>query len=73
MPDFIDETVERVDKETALIVGDLCKRAAMIPKGEPGECFYCGEDFARVVEVMDPATYETVCSCGRCRDKRGLG
>lgn len=37
-----------------------------------GECDFCGEHFARVVEVTDPRTGEVVESCGRCRDRRGI-
>lgn len=72
MTDEVEMTAERMEKEEALLVGDIQRKAKLIPKGEPGECYYCGEEFARVVEVVDPATYDKVCSCGRCRDKRGL-
>lgn len=72
MADEVDATAERMEKESALIEADMRRKAADIPKGEPGECWYCGEEFARVVEVIDPATENKVCSCGRCRDKRGL-
>ena len=51
---------------------DLPPLAAAIPKGYPGECFFCGEEFARVVEVTDPRSGERVDSCGRCRDARGI-
>ncbi|URA06846.1 hypothetical protein QAY90_gp15 [Xanthomonas phage Langgrundblatt2] len=69
MADEIDATNDRIENETALIVGDVCKRAAMIPKGEPGECFFCGEYFARVVFIASI----NECACGKCRDRRGLG
>lgn len=72
MADEIDATTERCERESALILGDICRKAQQIPAGQPGECWYCGEEFARVVEVVDPATQDKVCSCGRCRDKRGL-
>jgi len=66
--DEIDATNERIEKETALFEAEARRQAAEIPKGEPGECFYCGEHFARVVYI--PSVDE--CACGRCRDKRGL-
>lgn len=34
------------------------KKAAIIPKGAPGECEYCGEYFERLINN----------ACGRCRD-----
>lgn len=69
MADEIDVTNDRVENETALLVADVTRKAAMIPKGEPGECFYCGEYFARVVFIASI----NECACGKCRDKRGLG
>jgi len=68
MSDEIDATNERVEKESALIVGDICRRAQEIPKGQPGECFQCGEYFARVVFIES----HNALFCARCRDKRGL-
>ena len=67
--DEIDATNDRIETETALLVADACRQAAMIPTGEPGECFLCGEYFARVVFI---ASIGESC-CGKCRDKRGLG
>jgi hypothetical protein len=72
MSDEIDATNERMEKESALIEADMRRKATEIPKGAPGECYFCGEDFARVVEVIDPVTEAKVCSCGRCRDRRGI-
>lgn len=69
MADEIDATNDRIETETALLVADACRQAAMIPTGEPGECFLCGEHFARVVFI---ASIGESC-CGKCRDKRGLG
>lgn len=34
------------------------RKAAIIPKGTPGECEYCGEYFERLINN----------ACGRCRD-----
>jgi len=67
--DEIDATNDRIETETALLVADVTRKAAMIPAGEPGECFYCGEWFARVVFIASI----NECACGKCRDKRGLG
>lgn len=68
MADEIDATNERVENETALIVADVSRKAAAIPKGEAGDCSLCGEYFARVVFVASIGEY----ACGRCRDRRGL-
>ena len=69
MADEIDATNDRIETEMTFLVADACRRAAMIPAGEPGECFLCGEYFARVVFI---ASIGESC-CGKCRDKRGLG
>lgn len=68
MADEIDVTNDRVESETALLVADVSRKAATIPTGQPGDCFYCGEHFARVVYVESVGEE----CCGRCRDKRGL-
>lgn len=72
MADEIDATADRIENEVSFTVGELCLKAAAIPAGYPGECFFCGEEFARVVEVTDPRSGERVDSCGRCRDARGI-
>lgn len=68
MADEIDATNDRVEAETALILADVSRKAAAIPAGQPGECYYCGEYFARVVLVRSVDEHV----CGGCRDKRGL-
>ena len=73
MADEIDITNERVESETALLVADAARKAASIPKGYAGECFYCGEEKARVIPVFIEATQQQEDVCGGCRDKRGLG
>lgn len=72
MADEIDATADRMDNELALTVANTCRMAAAMPKGKAGECFFCGEHFARVVEVRDPQTDDKVDACGRCRDRRGI-
>lgn len=72
MADEVDQTNERIECEQALIIGEVCRCACNIPKGEPGDCYYCGETFTRVIAVEDPATGDEVNSCGRCRDQRGI-
>lgn len=68
MADEIDATNDRIEKESALFEAEVRRQAAQIPKGEAGECHYCGEYFARVVYVESVEVH----ACGRCRDKRGL-
>lgn len=68
MADDIDATNDRIEVETTLLVTDACRRAAAIPAGEEGDCYYCGEHFTRVVFVQSEGQF----ACGRCRDKRGL-
>lgn len=71
MADEVDKTSERMDNELSLTVADLCRRAAEIPAGRAGDCYYCGEHFPRVVEVRCPVIGAMVEACGRCRDRRG--
>lgn len=68
MADEIDMTQDRIESEQALLIADIQHKAADIPEGEPGECFYCGEWLSRVVWI---AAIDEFC-CGRCRDRRGL-
>lgn len=72
MADEIDVTNERVENETALLVADAARKAASIPTGYAGECYFCGEEKARVVPVFVPTTQQVEDVCGGCRDKRGL-
>lgn len=72
MADPIDQTADRMEVEADLSIRKICQQAAAIPPGRPGDCFYCGEYFPRVIFVTDPRTGESVESCGRCRDKRGI-
>lgn len=70
MADEVDQTNARIECETALAVGEICRCACNIAQGEPGDCYFCGEWFARVVTV-DWGDSE-VKSCGGCRDARHL-
>lgn len=72
MADEIDVTNDRIQAEEELFVNEVCRQAKLVPIGKAGECFYCGEFFKRVVEVVDEDSECTVSSCGRCRDRRGL-
>jgi hypothetical protein len=68
MADEVDKTADRMESEAALVEADMRRKAQEIPQGQPGECFYCGEEFSRVVFVTSISEF----CCGRCRDKRGL-
>ena len=59
MSDEVDraQDLERMSNEDALQAAR--KKAQAMPTGEPGECEWCGEYFARLVNG----------ACGRCRDK----
>lgn len=73
MADEVDQTADRIENELSFKVGELCRKAAAIPAGHPGECHYCGEHFARVVTVAyEPFDHLPIDACGRCRDRRGL-
>lgn len=72
MADEVDQTNARIETETALVVAEICRCANCVPSGQPGECYYCGEWFARVVTVEDSATESPVEACGKCRDARHL-
>lgn len=51
------QDLERMSNEDALRAAR--EKAQAMPTGEPGECEWCGEYFARLVNG----------ACGRCRDK----
>lgn len=60
-----DDADVSVAKEELLLdagIQHVLQQAAAIPKGEPGECRFCGEDSPRLVGR----------ACARCRDKRKL-
>ena len=59
MADEVDQTADRIENEVSFTVGELCRKAAAIPAGRPGECDFCGEDMPRLVGG----------ACAPCRDK----
>ena len=73
MADDADRAGDRIEFEEAVRERNAQQAASQFITGAPGECYYCGEDFKRVIDVVDPTTDDVVKSCGRCRDKRGLG
>lgn len=63
-----DDADLSVQKEELILDGTIrcvLEAAAKMPKGEPGICYYCGEESQRLVGIRAPA-------CARCRDKRHL-
>lgn len=59
MPDEFDLAQEREEIARAAAIRNNAKD---IPPGEPGECFYCGEESPRLINN----------ACAPCRDKRKL-
>lgn len=58
MADEIDTTNDRIMRENERLLQDVRDKANNIPVGEPGECVFCGEYNARLVENI----------CSPCRD-----
>ena len=59
MADIVDKTSERMEVQEAASIAEIRRKAAEIPKGEPGECERCGEPSWRLVGG----------ACAPCRDK----
>lgn len=57
--DDVDLSNDRAQNHEEAAIAAVRAKAADIPKGEPGECNYCGEYFERLVNG----------ACGRCRDE----
>lgn len=57
--DDADIASVRLEISEAAGVAEVQRRAAAIPKGEPGDCDRCGEPNPRLVNGV----------CSRCRDK----
>ena len=70
MADELELTEARMSFDIDVDVAHIRERAAKFDKGHPGECFFCGEEFERVISVVWKE--EDVDSCGRCRDRRGI-
>lgn len=62
MPDEADLGSDRELEDTARALAAARATAERIPKGEPGDCDFCGEWSGRLVQGV----------CAPCRDKRGL-
>ena len=60
------DPIDRADYFIESVIDDHVKeamrRAAEIPIGSPGECSFCGEQSARLVNT----------ACAPCRDRYGL-
>lgn len=59
MADIADVTAEEMEVWEAANIAEICRKAAAIPKGKPGECDLCGEDMPRLINGV----------CAPCRDK----
>lgn len=57
--DIIDEAQDTILRENDSLLSQAHEIAANIPKGEPGECDYCGVDSPRLVRGI----------CAPCRDE----
>ena len=59
MADIADVIGERMEVQEAANIAEIRRRAAQIPKGEPGECKRCGGPSLRLVGG----------ACAPCRDR----
>ena len=59
MVDEVDILSDVREREDAFLWVKAQNKAALIPKGEPGECEECGRNLPRLVNGH----------CGRCRDE----
>ena len=62
MADEADKTADRMEVEESANIAEICRKAAEIPKGVPGECERCGEDMPRLINGV----------CAPCRDRHKL-
>ena len=60
--DDADLSQAKTEVLEAADIAEVRRRAAAIPKGEPGDCDLCGELFGRLVKGV----------CARCRDLHKL-
>ena len=70
MADDADNADVREEVEMQAKEANIRAEAAKFQAGAAGECYFCGEEFSRVIAVEWHG--ENVKSCGRCRDKRGI-
>ena len=59
MSDDADRADQRIEESISDGINESSRYVASMPKGEPGECSYCGGNFARVVDEL----------CGHFRDR----
>lgn len=60
MADEADHANDQIERAGAYLVADVCRAAARIPAGEPGNCRECGDEMPRLVNGR----------CAPCRDQR---
>lgn len=60
--DDADLSQAKTEVLEAADIAEVRRRAAAMPKGEPGDCDMCGEWFGRLVKGV----------CARCRDLHKL-
>jgi hypothetical protein len=60
MSDEIDLSTERSSQELDFNIQAIRDKAAAMPEGCEGECYYCGNESKRLVDGM----------CAPCRDVR---
>lgn len=70
MTDELDQTAERIEFDTSILVKNVCDKASTFNVGQEGDCDLCGEHFSRVIEVK--LHDSTILACGRCRDRHRL-
>lgn len=59
MSDDADIADQRIEERISDGINESSRYVAAMPKGEAGECEYCGNAFSRVVDGL----------CGHCRDR----
>lgn len=59
MADDADRAQDTIEGRDTAALEKVQRRLLKTPVGEPGECEWCGDYFARLVSG----------ACGRCRDK----
>lgn len=70
MADEIDLTSDRIEFDVSVSAKLISEKAKEFDKGQPGECFLCGEEFSRVILVEKDG--QQILACGGCRDRYGI-